>query len=66
MGLLGAVILSVKIKLVPTPEQAQSLLTTLETINHASNRVSQLAWDFKIFHKFDFQKAFYRQIRNEF
>lgn len=58
--------LTVQIKLLPTPEQANSLRTTLETANKAANRLSQLAWNVQEFRRFPIHKAFYRQIRDEF
>ena len=58
--------LTVQIKLLPTPGQAEALLKTLETTNSAANRLSQLAWESKEFRRFPLQKRFYRQIRDEF
>jgi predicted transposase len=58
--------LTVQIKLLPTPEQAMALRETLETVNRAANRLSQLAWDSKEFRRFPLHKTFYRQIRDEF
>lgn len=58
--------LAVQIKLLPTLEQAATLLETLETVNSAANRLSQLAWDSKEFRRFPLHKIFYHQIRNEF
>jgi putative transposase len=58
--------LTVQIKLKPTPIQADALRATLETVNNAANRLSQLAWDTKEFRRFPLHKTFYRQIRDEF
>ena len=58
--------LTVQIKLLPTPIQADVLRATLETVNSAANRLSQLAWDAKEFRRFPLHKTYYRQIRDEF
>jgi len=58
--------LTVQIKLLPTPEQATALRETIEAVNSAANRLSQLAWDSKEFRRFPLHKTFYRQIRDEF
>jgi len=58
--------LTVQIKLKPTPEQATALRETLETVNRAADRLSQLAWETKEFRRFPLQATFYRQIRDEF
>lgn len=58
--------LTVQIKLLPTPKQAESLRETLEAVNGAANRLSQLAWDSKEFRRFPLHKTYYRQIRDEF
>lgn len=58
--------LTVQIKLLPTPEQDLALRKTLETANHAANRLSQLTWDAKEFRQFPMHRLFYKQIRNEF
>ena len=58
--------LTVQIKLLPTPIQADALRATLETVNSAANRLSQLAWDAKEFRRFPLHKTYYRPIRDEF
>ena len=58
--------LTIQIKLLPTPIQADALRATLETVNSAANRLSQLAWDAKEFRRFPLHKTYYRQIRDEF
>lgn len=50
----------------PTPEQANALLCTLETVNAACNRLSQLAWEAQVFGQYALHKLFYRQIREQF
>jgi putative transposase len=57
--------LTVQIKLLPTPEQAEALRSTLELANSAANRLSQLAWDAKELRQFPMHKAFYRMLRDE-
>jgi putative transposase len=51
---------------VPTPEQSDALLRTLETANDACNRLSELAWAAKEFGHYGLHKRFYRTIRDEF
>jgi IS605 OrfB family transposase len=58
--------LVVQIKLQPSLEDARILLQTLETLNAAANRLSQLAWDTGEFNKFALQRLFYAQLRSEF
>lgn len=58
--------LTVQVKLLPTPEQSESLRETLETANRAANRLSQLAWEKKEFRQFPMHRLFYKQIRSEF
>lgn len=58
--------LTVQIKLLPTPTQATALRETLEMVNSAANRLSQLAWDVKEFRRFPLHRAFYHKIRSEF
>ena len=58
--------LTVQVKLLPTPAQAESLRETLETANSAADRLSELAWESKEFRRFPIHKKFYRLIRDEF
>lgn len=58
--------LTVQIKLLPTPEQAEALRVTLKTVNAACDRLSELAWDVKEFRRFPLHKLYYRQIRDSF
>jgi IS605 OrfB family transposase len=58
--------LTVQIKLLPTEQQAVSLRKTMETVNAACNRLSELAWSRKEFRQFPMHRLFYRQIRREF
>lgn len=59
-------ILTVQIKLLPTPEQSKALRETLETVNAACNLLSELAWEAREFRQFPMHKLFYRKIRDEF
>ncbi len=63
---LYTVKLTVQIKLLPTLEQGNALRETLETVNAAANKLSELAWDTKEFRRFPLQKKYYRQIRDTF
>lgn len=58
--------LTVQIKLLPTPEQAQALRDTLETVNSAADRLSELAWEAKEFRQFPLHKQSYKRLRVEF
>lgn len=51
--------LTAKIKLLPTPEQAQSLLATLTEANRVCNVLSDFAWEHKVFRQFDLHKERY-------
>lgn len=58
--------LTVQVKLLPSKEQAASLLETLRMANKAANRLSQLGWDSKTVEQFPMHKAYYRRLRDEF
>ena len=58
--------LSVKIKLLPTPEQAVALLRTLEAANAASNHASAMAYDKLEFGQYGLHKLCYDYLRTEF
>lgn len=60
------VILTVKVKLLPTPEQAKLLLATIEECNRAANYVSGIAWSTKCFHKFALSASVYGEARRAF
>ena len=55
-----------QIKLQATTAQADALKRTLEAANMACDYVSTLAWDMKVFKKFDLQKLCYTAIRDEY
>lgn len=54
------------IKLVPTDEQASSLLRTLVRCNEACDWLSRLAWEQNAFRQFDLHKAAYALARDQF
>ena len=58
--------LTAKIKLLPTPEQAQNLLDTLGRANQACNALSELAWENKQFKQFGLHKLAYYPIKEQF
>lgn len=58
--------LTAKVKLIPTPDQHNSLLKTLETANAACNTISGVGWDTRTFGKFALQKIAYQDVRATF
>jgi IS605 OrfB family transposase len=58
--------LTAQIKLLPTPEQAQALLKTVETANAACNYISNWAWEINVFSQFPLHKMVYREVRDTF
>ena len=54
-----------KVKLQPTPEQADVLKKTLETGNALCNRISQQAWTAKQFRRYDIHNLVYHASRAE-
>lgn len=58
--------LTIQIKLLPTKEQHIALYETLETVNAAADRLSELAWKAKELRRFSMHRLFYRRIRSEF
>ena len=55
--------LTLKIKLLPTNEQAKSLLQTIKEANKACNLISDIAWEQKTFQQFKLHKASYHTIK---
>lgn len=55
--------LTLKIKLLPTDEQAKSLLQTIKEANKARNAISDIAWEQKAFHQFKLHNASYHSIK---
>jgi putative transposase len=58
--------LTIQLKLLPTPEQADALRRTLETANAACDSISQVAWDTRTFSTFALQKLCYQDVRETF
>jgi len=58
--------ITLQVKLAPSPEQYQILLTTLETFNAACNSISRVAWEKKVFGKFALQEIVYKDVRSTF
>jgi len=57
---------TLKIRLYPSPKQANQFLKTMERFNAACNLISKLAFENKIFSKTILQRSYYYQIRDEF
>jgi IS605 OrfB family transposase len=55
-----------KVKLLPTPEQANALKHTVEAANAACNFVSQYAWQTRTFKQYDLHHLCYKAIRARF
>lgn len=55
-----------RIKLLPTDEQHQALLDTMERANAACNYVSAQAWETKTFKQFPLHKLTYYDVREKF
>ena len=58
--------LTLKIKLLPSPDQAKSLLQTIQKANAACNAISEVAWSKKLFNQFKLHRQTYYSIREEF
>ena len=58
--------LTAQVKLQPTAEQADSLHRTMEASNAAANFLSNLAWNSRVFHKYDLHHAAYYDLRERF
>ncbi|MFG1690172.1 RNA-guided endonuclease InsQ/TnpB family protein [Nonomuraea sp. NPDC049269] len=58
--------LVVRVKLLPTPEQAVALDATLRAANQAANEVSRLAFERKIFRSRDLRNITYGHVRSQF
>jgi IS605 OrfB family transposase len=66
MVLFTLVKLTIQLKLLPTPEQADALTRTLVTANAACDYISQVAWESRAFGKFALQKLCYQDVRDTF
>lgn len=58
--------LTVKVKLLPTPEQEASLVKTIEVFNEACNYISQIAFEKKTFGQVGLHKLVYYNVREKF
>ena len=58
--------LTVKVKLLPTPEEKQSLLKTMERFNEACNYISNVAFENKLFGQVALHRLIYREVRERF
>jgi IS605 OrfB family transposase len=58
--------LTAQVKILPTSEQADALIRTLQAANAAANYVSDLAWEKKQFRQYDLHYASYFDIREKF
>lgn len=55
--------LTLKIKLLPTDEQAKSLLKTIREANSCCNSISKIAWEKKVFNQFKIHKEVYHPLK---
>ena len=58
--------LTIKLKLKPTEAQEKLLLDTIEEANAACNRISDMAWEGKVFSQFKLHKQVYYPIKESF
>jgi len=58
--------LTIQLKLLPAPEQANALRRTLETANAACDYISQVAWQSKTFRQFPIHRLTYQAARETF
>lgn len=59
-------LLSIKLKLIPTPEDYTVLLSTMERFNEACNYIAKIAWDTKVFRRVPVHKLTYYDVRERF
>ena len=58
--------LTIQLKLLPTPEQADALKRTLERANAACDYISQVAWVACTFGQFPIHRLVYNDVRETF
>ena len=58
--------LTLKIKLLPSKEQAAFLLQTIKEANKACNAISEIAWENKVFNQFKIHHLSYYKIKSDF
>lgn len=56
--------LTLKIKLLPTKEQAESLLDTIKKANAICNSISEIAWENKVFNQFRIHHLCYHKLKS--
>lgn len=56
--------LTLQIRLLPTDEQAKSLMDTIKECNKACNQISDIAWQTKTFNQFRLHHLVYRKIKD--
>lgn len=66
MNYICHVKLTLKIKLLPTDDQAESLLNTIKEANACCNAISEVAWDKKVFNQFRLHKEVYHSFKATF
>ena len=55
--------LTVQVKLLPSPEQADALIDTLRTSNAAANQISQIAWKHRSFGHYKVHRLAYHRVK---
>ena len=58
--------LTLKIKLLPTDEQANLLLDTMKEANAVCNAISDVAWEKRIFNNFKLHREVYHAYKDTF
>lgn len=58
--------LTLKIKILPTDEQAKALLNTIKEANACCNAISEIAWDKRVFNQFKIHHEVYHQFKSKF
>lgn len=66
MKYIRTVKLTLKIKLLPTEQQASALLKTIKEANACCNAISEVAWADKIFNQFKIHKAVYHSFKSTY
>jgi IS605 OrfB family transposase len=58
--------LTIQLKLLPTPDQADALTRTLQAANAACDHISQVAWNTRTFGQFPIHRLTYQAVRQTF
>lgn len=66
MSIIDIMKLTVKVKLLPSPEQKAFLIKTIETFNNACNYISDIAYKNKVFGQVGIHRFCYRDVRDMF